>query len=122
MKKVKRLIALLLLVVMLVHCFAVISFAEMAENEFETILSAAEEAVKEWHLVGEQEIVTDDLIGEVEEVVSLREENVKHFHLEDGSYVAAQYNYPVHYVDENGEYIAINNTEKVNMKNTDTVR
>ena len=33
---------------------------------------------------------------EIYEVTELREENVKHFRLADGSYVAAQYNYPVH--------------------------
>ena len=43
------------------------------------------------------------------EVTELREEYVKHFRLEDGSYVAAQYNYPVHYTDENGQFIDIDN-------------
>ena len=46
---------------------------------------------------------------EIYEVTDLREENVKHFRLADGSYVAAQYNYPVHYTDENGEFIDIDN-------------
>ena len=43
------------------------------------------------------------------EVEELREENVKHFKLSDGSYVAAQYNYPVHYEDENGRLLDIDN-------------
>ena len=46
---------------------------------------------------------------EIYEVTELRESNVKHFRLEDGSYIAAQYNYPVHYIDENGELTDINN-------------
>ena len=46
---------------------------------------------------------------EIYEVTELREENVKHFHLEDGSYVAAQYNYPVHYIDESGQFADIDN-------------
>ena len=46
---------------------------------------------------------------EIYEVTELREENVKHFRLEDGSYVAAQYNYPVHYTDENGQLVDIDN-------------
>ena len=46
---------------------------------------------------------------EIYEVTELRESNVKHFRLEDGSYVAAQYNYPVHYTDENGKFIDIDN-------------
>ena len=46
---------------------------------------------------------------EIYEVTELREENVKHFRLADGSYVAAQYNYPVHYTGENGEFEDIDN-------------
>ena len=49
-------------------------------------------------------------INEMHEVESLREESVKHFKLEDGSYVAAQYNYPVHYADEDGKWQDIDNT------------
>ena len=48
-------------------------------------------------------------IPEIYEVTELREENVKHFRLADGSYVAAQYNYPIHYTDENGEFEDIDN-------------
>lgn len=41
-----------------------------------------------------QEILAED--------VSLREENVKHFRMTDGSYTAVQYSSPVHYqTDEN---------------------
>ena len=44
------------------------------------------------------------------EVADLREEGVKHFHLEDGSYVAAQYAYPVHYLDDSGKWQDIDNS------------
>ena len=47
--------------------------------------------------------------GDAFEVEALREESVKHFHLEDGTYVSAQYNYPVHYVDEEGVMQDIDN-------------
>ena len=43
------------------------------------------------------------------EVTALREENVKHFHLADGSYVAVSYDVPVHYADENGDWQDIDN-------------
>ena len=43
---------------------------------------------------------------------SRREESAKHFRLSDGSYIAAQYNYPVHYVGEDGEYEDIDNALK----------
>lgn len=48
--------------------------------------------------------------GEVFEDVSRREENVKHFRLEDGTYMAAQYDTAVHTLDENGEWQDIDNT------------
>ena len=48
--------------------------------------------------------------SDVYEVEELREVSVKHFRLEDGSYVAAQYGYPVHYYDNNGALTDIDNT------------
>lgn len=51
-----------------------------------------------------------DRLSEAFEVVELRDESVKHFRLEDGSYVAAQYDAPVHYLDENGEWQDIDNS------------
>ena len=45
----------------------------------------------------------------VREVTELREENVKHFLCEDGSYIAASYFEPVHY-KENGVWKEIDNT------------
>ena len=44
------------------------------------------------------------------EAVDLRDTNTKHFRLPDGSYVAAQYDYPVHYINDRGEFEDINNT------------
>ncbi len=44
----------------------------------------------------------------VREVTELREESVKHFLCEDGSYIAATYSAPVHY-KENGEWKEIDN-------------
>ncbi|MBO5207041.1 MAG: hypothetical protein J6C09_05595 [Clostridia bacterium] len=43
------------------------------------------------------------------EVEELREKDVKHFRLEDGSYVAAQYSSAVHYENEDGELVDIDN-------------
>ncbi len=40
---------------------------------------------------------------------SLREENVKHFRMDDGSYIAVQYGTPVHY-EENGQWVDYDNT------------
>ena len=50
-----------------------------------------------------------DFVLPLYEVEELREESVKHFKLSDGSYVAAQYNYPVHYDDGSGKLLDIDN-------------
>ena len=55
-----------------------------------------------------------DRLSEAFEVVELRDESVKHFRLEDGSYVAAQYDVPVHYLDKNGVWQDIDNSLSVN--------
>lgn len=52
----------------------------------------------------------EDLLKDIFEVTDRREESVKHFRLEDGSYVAVQYDVPVHYLDESGEWRDIDNT------------
>ena len=54
--------------------------------------------------------VEDTLKKEVFEVIDRREETVKHFRTEDGSFTAVQYNVPVHERDENGEWQDIDNT------------
>jgi hypothetical protein len=51
-----------------------------------------------------------ELVKDAFEVVELREENVKQFRLEDGTYVATQYEKPVHYLDENNMWQNIDNT------------
>ena len=52
----------------------------------------------------------DEVMGEIVEVNSLREENVKHFRLSDGSYEAVVYPYAVHRKDSNGEWQNIDNS------------
>ena len=51
-----------------------------------------------------------NLIKNAFEVEELRSETVKHFRLEDGSYISAQYDKPVHYQDEDGNWKDIDNT------------
>lgn len=45
----------------------------------------------------------------IKEDIALREENVKHFKLSDGTVKAVSYANPVHYLDENGNWIDIDN-------------
>ncbi len=59
-----------------------------------------------------QSVVSEpaEYTGEIFEDISRREENVKHFRLADGTYMAAQYDTAVHTLDENGEWQDIDNT------------
>ena len=64
----------------------------------------------------ETQVLTDtaenfdpEVAREIYEVEELREENAKHFRLEDGSYLAASYVDPVHYLDEDGKWQDIDN-------------
>ena len=95
-----RVLSLLLSVILIFYVIPSVVYAEIG-NAFEStdigesIENAAPNEKEEQNIY--------DYKGAAYEVLASREESVKHFHLEDGSYVAAQYNYPVHYVDENGE-------------------
>lgn len=65
-----------------------------------------------------QDESTDEAASKiVREVVELREESVKHFLCEDGSYIAVSYAEPVHY-EKNGEWLEIDNTLVLSSKNT----
>ena len=55
----------------------------------------------------------------VKEVTELREENVKHFLCEDGSYIAATYSQPVHY-RKNGKWVEIDNSLQLSSKSLST--
>ena len=51
-----------------------------------------------------------NLVKDIVEIKKLRDENVKQFRLEDGTYIAAQYDVPIHYLDENGDWQDIDNS------------
>ncbi len=56
----------------------------------------------------------------VKEIVEMREESVKYFICEDGSYIAATYSSPVHY-EESGKREEIDNTLTLNTKSGEAV-
>ena len=51
-----------------------------------------------------EEITEEEEAYILYEIPEERETSVKHFRLSNGSYLAAQYDYPVHYQDENGQW------------------
>lgn len=57
-------------------------------------------------------LATDTSTELITEEIALREENVKHFKMPDGSYTAVVYSEPVHRIDSNGEWQDIDNRMK----------
>lgn len=76
-------------------------------NVFAELIDAIDGALENQ---ADEVTVEDTLKKEVFEVIDRREETVKHFRTEDGSFTAVQYNVPVHEKDENGEWKDIDNT------------
>ena len=88
-----KLLSLFLVLAMLVQMMPVMSFAD--DDDLPSFSEAAPESA----------VVT--VLGEVEE---LREENIKHFRLSDGTFVAVDYGMAVHYEDSEGSWQDIDNT------------
>ena len=93
-------LALLLAVLMVVYAFPLYVFAigrtgssaEALTNNDETFANSL------------------DIVKNIVEIKERRNENEKHFRLEDGTYIAASYDVPVHYLDENGDWQDIDNS------------
>lgn len=100
-KKLFKVISIILVAIMLIHIVpqSVIAFAVKKVNVNKSIGNE----------IANQEDMTSKIVREVTE---LREESVKHFLCEDGSYVVATYSEPVHY-KEKGQWKEINNSLKL---------
>ena len=116
-----RALCMILSVILIFYVIPATVYAEVASafSDEETAETVTEDAVTENS--GANAL---DYTPVLYEVADLREEGVKHFHLEDGSYVAAQYAYPVHYLDDSGEWQDIDNslTESGGMLANSTAR
>ncbi|MBQ7363870.1 MAG: hypothetical protein IJW48_05435, partial [Clostridia bacterium] len=102
---------LLSAVLCLLLCFYVVPpvlYAEAAEAIGS--IGDTDDVLSDYVNNAETEEDTTNYISEVYEITELREESVKHFRREDGSFVAAQYTSPVHYMDDNGTWQDIDNT------------
>lgn len=106
-----RILSLILSVVLLFLFIPTVVYAEVIEA-----LGSSEprnENTKDSTAYSENNENTEPIYtykGATYEETSLREEAVKHFRLEDGSYVAAQYGMPVHYTDDAGIWQDIDNS------------
>lgn len=75
----------------------------------------SEDIIAPFEELAAEESMPADISFEVE---ALREENIKQFRMNDGSYIAVQYATPVHYEDENGQWQDIDNTLYFDSVNT----
>lgn len=105
-RKKKSFVALLLAVALIFSSLSV----SAVEPETDQQTDYVQGEIAEEMASSSQTFTSDDVIGEVEEIIELREENVKHFRLADGTYEAVIYAEPVHRQDENGEWQDIDNT------------
>jgi len=92
MKKIyKKIISIILTLSICVQSVSIIVSAQTATD------SAIEKEESEYaYAIGED--------------ISKREESVKYFHMSDGSMTAVSYASPVHYLDEQGKFVEIDNT------------
>lgn len=104
-KRNVRWISFLVTLLLVFSCVPVQAFA--LEDEAEVTSppeSAAEEMTTEY-----VEVVEDEVIGLLAEVVERREENVKHYRMNDGTYQAVVYGSAVHRKDADGAWQDIDN-------------
>ncbi|MBO5111334.1 MAG: RHS repeat-associated core domain-containing protein [Clostridia bacterium] len=97
-------LAYLLSILLIFYAVPANVYAELIETVEAALDNASEETIVEE--------VTEETETEkaVFEVTDRREETVKHFRTEDGSFTAVQYGIPVHEKDENGKWQDIDNT------------
>ena len=93
MSKKTRLISFVMMILMLIVSLPMYAFA--------TGIDTTEEA---------EDIKINYEAEVIEEKESLRDENIKHYLLSDGTTKAVVYSSPVHYLNENGEWADIDNT------------
>ena len=100
----KKLLSMLLVLALLLQLLPASIFA--TEGDGDALTEAERLLIDEGSFVAADETPAEILFEEV----ALREENVKHFRMSDGSYRAVVYDTPVHYLDEDGQWQEYDNT------------
>jgi len=108
MKKYTKITAMVLSLLIFAYCIPFNVFATDTDSSYVSETESAGSMVEE-----SIELVENDVIGDVVEVVEMRQENVKHFRLADGTYEAIIYPQAVHRKDENGVWQDIDNDLKL---------
>lgn len=112
-KNSTRLLSFLLIVMLMVNFFiptTVFATDQQVPDEYTPLESAVEESVEVFKEPKDPAELQQELDDLTHEITSLREENVKHFQLSDGSYQAVVYGEPVHRLNSNGEWEEIDNS------------
>ena len=105
-----RIFALILALVMVVSIVTVSASAATAENNDTTTEQKYTTKLDDPVDIYESVIIENDGTGEITEVVSLRQENAKHFKMPDGTFQAVYYATPVHRKDTSGAWQDIDNS------------
>ena len=108
-RQFRKLMSLLLVFVMLTELLPANIFAVPEEGN----PSLYEEAPLDEPDIQFEEVEAENQESEATvlgEMTELREEYVKHFRMDDGTYTAITYDEPVHYEDDNGEWQDIDNS------------
>ncbi|MBQ2445135.1 MAG: hypothetical protein II272_01710, partial [Oscillospiraceae bacterium] len=101
-----KLLSILLVATLLVQLVPASVFA--VEEEPSAQSTSREEMTTDHLTEGEENTESGTIPSILFEEESLREESVKHFRMDDGSYIAVQYGTPVHY-EENGQWVEYDN-------------
>ncbi len=118
MKRFQKMIAFLLTVVLLLGCLPANVLAVISDAVLESVAPDASASLTETTppidesaetVSASQECIDEEIVGEVVELTGLREENVKHFRLANGTYQAVVYEQPVHRKDDAGLWQDIDN-------------
>ena len=102
LKKIRKVISLVLVLSLTMLLWPQSVYAEISQAISENTTIGAD------NITDENEYLS--LNNDVFELEMRRGESVKHFRMPDGTIIAVQYQNPVHYADENGEWQDIDNT------------
>ena len=98
-----RILSLIMTVLILIMSLPTYAFATLIDDAIEGSNTSVLEDDTETPFSKSEVLV-------LEEDVSLRDENIKHFKLSDGTTKAVAYATPVHYKDSEGNWIDIDNS------------
>lgn len=110
--KLIRVLSVILIFALIVQIFPMTAFAESLNDGYvpdETLLEETAENTDETE-VSENENSEEIPPEIVSEDVSKREENVKHFRLSNGENIAVMYEEPIHYLNDNNEWVDYDNS------------